>query len=84
MLVSPLVIRTACHMVRAPRATATVLIEQNTFYLIHRQDSKRKPPCYNSIPYTDTQQYVIFSTTMFGVGLKEINVLYCFVLTGSD
>lgn len=40
MLVSPLDMRTACQMVRAPRATPTVLKEQNTSHLIICSDNK--------------------------------------------
>lgn len=49
MLVSPLDMRTACQRVRAPRATPTVLKEQNTFHKIHCQYDKRQTPSPNSI-----------------------------------
>lgn len=41
MLVSPLDMRTACQIVRAPRATPTVLIEKNTLHLICCQGDKK-------------------------------------------
>lgn len=55
MLVSPLDMRTACQIVRAPRATPTVLQEQNTFYLICCQGNKRQPLCPCSILHTDSK-----------------------------
>lgn len=59
MLVSPLDMRTACQIVRAPRATPTVLKEQNRFHLIHYQGDKKTMSQFYKIYWQ--QQWEIYS-----------------------